>query len=252
MNSSLEYLLAYSYAICFSRNKYIINLIAQYFVNESPSEIYYGGKFKLMPIIMIRLPEVSASPNGRPRQCPYCGSPILQRWGRVTKPVKDRRDIMAVIYRYRCQDCKRTFRDYPDDIDRSNHARGIRRLAAVLWALGLSYREITKILEKNEIEMSRSTIWREGQEVTAQLSGKKINKLRHEYRIDKTYIHNISNNFGLVVAVDLCDGEYIIVGTLNEHNPSYVTSWLKPLVQDTNIEISHLGTDYLEQLYLAN
>ena len=205
-----------------------------------------------MPVIMIRLPEASAYTNGRPRHCPYCESQILQRWGRVTKPVKDRRDIMAVIYRYRCRDCGRTFRDYPEDIDRSNHARGIRRLAAVLWALGLSYREITRILEKNEINLSRTTIWREGQEVTAQLNGKRISKLRKEYRIDKTYIHKISNKFGLVVAVDLCDGDYIIVGTLNEHNPAFVTSWLKPLVKDTNIEIAQFGTDSLDYIYLAN
>jgi len=158
---------------------------------------------------------------------------------------------VVVIYRYRCQDCERTFRDYPEDIDRSNHARGIRRLAALLWALGMSYREIAKILGKNEINLSRSTIWREGQEVTAQLSGKRINKLRHEYRIDKTYIHKVSNQFGLVLAVDLCDGEYIILGTLNEHNPTFVTSWLRPLVEGTNIEIAQFGTDTLNQIYLT-
>ena len=206
----------------------------------------------IMPVILIRLPEVSIHPSNRPEKCPYCSSQILQRWGRVTKPVKDRRDIVAVIYRYRCQDCERTFRDYPKDIDRSNHARGIRRLAALLWALGLSYREIIRILEKNQINLSRSTIWREGQEVTAQLSGRKINKLRQEYRIDKTYIHKVSNNFGLVLAVDLCDGEYIILGTLNEHNPSHVTSWLKPLVQGTNIEIAQFGTDTLNFMHLTN
>jgi transposase-like protein len=205
-----------------------------------------------MPVILIRLPEVRVQPNGRPTQCPHCGSEILQRWGRVTKPVKSRRDLVAVIYRYRCQECERTFRDYPEDIDRSNHARGIRRLAAVLWALGLSYREIIRILGKNQIKLSRSTIWREGQEVTAQLSGRKINKFRQEYRIDKNYIHKVSNNFGLVLAVDLCDGEYIILGTLNEHNPSYVTSWLRPLVQGTNIEIAQYGTDSLDYIYLAN
>ena len=205
-----------------------------------------------MPVILIRLPSVNMMTNGRPEQCPHCGSQILQRWGRVTKPVKDKQDIIAVIYRYRCQNCGRTFRDYPDDIDRSSHARGLRRLAAVLWALGLSYREIIRMLEKNQINLSRTTIWREGQEVTSQLAGKRINKLRQEYRIDKTYIHKISNNFGLVLAIDLCDGDYIIVGTLNENNPAFVTSWLRPLVRDTNIEIAQFGTDRLNHIYLAN
>jgi transposase-like protein len=205
-----------------------------------------------MPVILIRLPEANIHQNGRPKQCPHCNGQILQRWGSVTKPVKDRRDIVAVIYRYRCQDCKRTFRDYPENIDRSNHARGIRRLAALLWALGMSYREIIKILKKNQINLSRSTIWREGQEVTAKLSGKKIKKLREEYRIDKDYIHKVSSNFGLVIAVDLGEDDYIILGTLNEHNPSFVTSWLRPLVQGTNIEIAQFGTDTLDQFYLTH
>lgn len=205
-----------------------------------------------MSVILIRLTEVEPQPNSRPSECPYCGAQILQRWGRVTKPVKDRHDIMAVIYRYRCQECERTFRDYPEDIDRSSHARGIRRLAALLWALGLSYREIIRILEKYKINLSLTTIWRESQEVTAQLSGAKMNKLKHEYRIDKTYIHKVSSKFGLVLAVDLCDDEYIIIGTLNEHNPIAITSWLRPLVQDTNIEISQLGTDILNQVHITH
>ena len=204
-----------------------------------------------MPVILIRLPEVSIQSNDRPGNCPYCGHQILQRWGRVTKPVKDKRKILAVIYRYRCQKCKRTFRDYPDDIDRSNHARGIRRLAALLWALGMSYREIIRMLEKNKINLSRSTIWREGQEITAQLSGKKIRQVRQEYRIDKTYIPKVSNNFGLVLAVDLGDDDYIILGTLNEHNPTYVTSWLRPLVEGTNIEIAQFGTDTLDNIFVS-
>jgi hypothetical protein len=205
-----------------------------------------------MPVILIRLPETRIDPSGRPEKCPYCDSQILQRWGSVTKPVKARSDFVAVIFRFRCSDCERTFRYYPEDIDRSNHGRSIRRLAAMLWALGFSYREITRILGEKKINLSRSTIWREGQEVNSQLSGRRIKKFSQEYRIDKTYIHKISNKFGLVLAVDLCNDEYIILGTLNEHNPSFVTSWLRPLVHGTNIKIAQLGTDTLDQIYIPN
>ena len=79
-----------------------------------------------------------------------------------------------------------------------------------------------------------------------------MNKLKHEYRIDKTYIHKVSSKFGLVLAVDLCDDEYIIIGTLNEHNPLSITSWLRLLVQNTNIEIAQLGTDILNQVHLTH
>jgi transposase-like protein len=201
-----------------------------------------------MPVILITIPDAKYYTKGRPTKCPHCNNTILQRWGRVTKSVKGKRDIEAIIYRYRCQSCKRTFRDYPEDIDRSKHVRGIRRLAALLWALGLSYREIINILKKNEITLSRTSVWRESQEISSGLGGKRINQLRSGYRIDKTYIHRVSNNFGIVLAVDLCEDEYIIVGTLNESNPAYVKSWLRPLVQDTNIKIRQYGTDRLDHI----
>jgi DNA-directed RNA polymerase subunit RPC12/RpoP len=203
-----------------------------------------------MPVLLIRLPEVHAQPNNRPSNCPNCGSQILQRWGRVTKPIKNRHDIMAVIYRYRCRDCERTFRHYPEDIDRSSHTRGIRRLAALLWALGLSYREIINILNKYQITLSLTTIWRESQVVTTHLAGAKAKKLRQEFRIDKDYIHKVSNHLGLVLAMDLGDEEYVIIGTLNEYNPASVTSWLRPVIQDTNLEISQYGTDMLDHAYM--
>jgi transposase-like protein len=157
---------------------------------------------------------------------------------------------VAVLYRYRCQDCKRTFRHYPKDVDRASHARRIRRLAALLWALGLSYREITELLKKYEITLSISTIWRESQEVSAQLAEKKIKRLRKEFRIDKNYIHKVSNRFGVVLAIDLCDGEYTIIGTLNERNPATVLSWLRPLAEDTQIRICQFSTDTLDSVHV--
>jgi transposase-like protein len=205
-----------------------------------------------MPVILIRLPEFNINPDERPRQCPYCGSQILQRWGKVSKPIKDRGDLTVIIHRYRCRDCERTFRDYPEEIDRSNHARGLRRLAALLWSLGLSYRSIVKILNKYEINLSLSTVWRESQAVTTKLTGKQKKNVQNDFKIDKRNIHNASIPFGLVLAIDLGDDDYIVVGTLNEPNPRAVTSWLKSIVADTNIEIGQYSTDFLDQTRLPN
>jgi hypothetical protein len=170
----------------------------------------------------------------------------------VSKPVQDRKELTVEIFRYRCEKCKRTFRKYPEDLDRSNHARGIRRFAALLWALGLSYREIKTLLEKNQIRLSRSTIWREGQIMTSQIAGKRVRKFQTDFWIDPAYIPNISNQFGLVLVVDFSNGKYLVIGTLNEHNPISVKSWLNPLIQGTNIEIAQFGTDTLNHIPLVN
>ena len=104
-----------------------------------------------MSTVLLRLHPLVKDTDKRPDQCPYCGSQVLQRWGQVTKPVVVRKDVTAILFRYRCKECDRTFRHYPTGIDRSNYSRDIRRLAALLWALGLSYREIVEIFNKLEI-----------------------------------------------------------------------------------------------------
>jgi DNA-directed RNA polymerase subunit RPC12/RpoP len=205
-----------------------------------------------MPIILLRLTKAEYQPNERPSACPYCGSQILQRWGQVSKPVKDPQDLRMVVYRYRCEECERTFRDYPKGVDRSDYSCGIRKLAALIWALGLSYRDIISIFEDIGIQLSRSTVWSEGQELVTRLNGRKLHNHIQRFRIDKNHIHTVSSKSGVVVAVDFGLGKYTILGTLDEHNPLSVKSWLQPLIQDTNIRVLELGTGKLDLFRTSN
>lgn len=174
---------------------------------------------------------------------------MLQRWGRVTKTIKDRGQAMAVLYRYRCKECGRTFRDYPQDRRQSDYSTDLRKLAALIWALGLSYRDIVKVFEEQGIQLSRSTIWREGQELVTNLEGRRLHNHIQRFKIDKQYIHRISPKFGIVVAVDFGVKKYTILGTLNEHNPKAVLDWLRPLIEDTAIQVMQLGTGKLDLLH---
>jgi transposase-like protein len=199
-----------------------------------------------MPVILLRVKKDNNQTVTRPHACPYCGSTLLQRSGRVAKPIKDRGETTTVLYRYRCENCKRTFRDYPKGMDRSDYTLGVRKLAALIWALGLSYRDIVKVFEDLGIQLSRSTIWREGQELVTKLEGRRLQNHVQRFKIDKNYIHRISPKFGIVVAVDFGIKKYTILGTLNEHNPNTVIDWLQPLIEDTNIQIMQLGTGKLD------
>ena len=202
-----------------------------------------------MPVILLRIKKNNHQTVTRPQACPYCGNTILQRWGRVTKPIKDQGNKTTVLYRYRCEECERTFRDYPSGMGRSNYTAGVRKLAALIWALGLSYRDIVSVFEDAGIQLSRSTIWREGQELVAQLDGKRLKNHVQHFKIDKNYIHRISPKFGIVIAVDFGERKYTILGTLNEHNPGAVLDWLQPIIEDTNIQVLKLGTGKLDLLH---
>jgi hypothetical protein len=148
---------------------------------------------------------------------------------------------MVEIYRYRCNECKKTFRDYPNGVDHGVHSRGIRQLAALLSALGMSYREITEIFQGYGIDLSHMTVWREGKELENQLPGRKIYYIQR-FTTKKDNIFQVYSKLGVVVALDFGEDEYLVIGVLNEQNPSSVISWLRPVVSATEIKVLRMDT----------
>jgi transposase-like protein len=204
-----------------------------------------------MPVIQLRLQKCDDSTNGRPRHCPSCGSQILQRWGQVAKQINNGKESIS-IHRYRCVDCGKTFRNYPKDVDQSKYSLSLRRLAALMWTLGLSSRDIQGIFEDIDVQISHTTIWREGQKLTEKIIGHKVRFLQADYLIDKRYIHQVSSNFGVVLAVDIGTNVFAIVGTLDEFNPRKVIAYLKPLTAGVDIDIVQLDTSALDSMMEAS
>ena len=98
-----------------------------------------------MSIVVLRLANVKGESEERPEKCPYCKGEIFQRWGKVEKPVRDAQVRRVKVYRYYCCGCRRTFRNYPAGVDRADQSLRLRKLAALCWTLGLSYRGIMAV-----------------------------------------------------------------------------------------------------------
>lgn len=200
-----------------------------------------------MPVVLLRLPDLNPVHNGRPRQCPFCASQVLQRWGRVVRNVQDTDHRETEFYRYRCCECGRTFREYPSGVGRASQTQRIRYLAALTWAMGLSFRDVAEFFTRRGIDLSHSTVWRDGQELMARMNEQKDLSALRKYSIDPIFLKDVSPKFGIVIAIDLGDGKPEIVGTIDEFNPRSVNSWLEPFVKDIGIEVLNLGTGYLYQ-----
>jgi transposase-like protein len=84
-----------------------------------------------MSIVVLKLPAVKTSTETRPKTCPRCQGETFQRWGQVSKPVKDNRYDIVSVYRYRCTHCRRTFRHYPEGVDRADQTQRMRKLAGI-------------------------------------------------------------------------------------------------------------------------
>lgn len=127
------------------------------------------NKELVMSIVVLKLPDVKQKTETRPKQCVYCQGETFQRWGQVKKPVKDMRVRNIKVYRYRCCQCKRTFRHYPAGNSRADQTERLRLFAIVLWTLGLSHRASSLILSGLQVLVSHRTIWRDVQTEAQQI-----------------------------------------------------------------------------------
>ena len=69
--------------------------------------------------ITLVLPAVQFAPTDHPARCPQCGSPYLARHGHLQKPLTDTKLAAVQVMRYRCSGCGKTFRHYPQGVDRA-------------------------------------------------------------------------------------------------------------------------------------
>ncbi len=190
-----------------------------------------------MSIVVLKLPDVKRKREGRPMRCPYCKGETFQRWGKVSKPVKDVHVRQVQVYRYKCCNCKRTFRHYPAGNTRADQTERLRMLAVLLWTLGLSHRSASLILGSLKVVISFMTIWRNVQaEAHLQKKRKQWEPIR-VVGLDGAYVLGWGGKQPVLVAVDLGTGEPFAVGYVNESDPQAVRRWLAPLVQQHGITV---------------
>lgn len=196
-----------------------------------------------MAIVLIQLPTVNPTPVVRPKQCPYCSSEIMQRWGAVHKPLRDTDFEGVLAYRYRCTECARTFRWYPEGVDKADLSQRLRCLAALAWSMGLSLRGVGIIFCAfgEGLRVSRSSVWRAIQEKGEELRRRaKAQQSKHKVRVlgvDGAWIRLNGETTGVMVAVDMGDGQMVSMEVIDEHDPQAVCRWLKPLVEEFGVEV---------------
>jgi transposase-like protein len=195
------------------------------------------NKELIMAIVVLKLPDVKRTREERPRHCPYCDGETFQRWGGVEKAVKDVRVRKVKVYRYRCCQCKRTFRHYPEGSSRADQTERLRLLAVLLWKLGLSHRASSLILSGLHVLVSFMTIWRDVQEAAQTSKRRKQWQPVRMVGLDGAYVLGWGKKQPVLVAVDLGTGDPIAVGYVNEYDPQAIRRWLEPLVQQHGITV---------------
>ena len=189
-----------------------------------------------MSIVVLKLPEVKDEAE-RPTSCPACQGETFQRWGGQVKRVRDPQVKAVVVYRYRCCACGHTIRQYPEGVDRAQQSQRLRKLAALTWVLGLSYRGMAAVFEVFQVELSRMSGWRDVQAWARQLRKQRQWQKVRVLGVDGAYVRGWGAQQKVLIAVDLGAGQPVQIGYVDEHDPQAVRRWLEPLVQRLGVSV---------------
>lgn len=190
-----------------------------------------------MADIVLRLPDVKRVPEDRPKRCPYCGADMLQGWGYLPKPVRDQFLGEVTVRRYCCTECGQTFRHYPDGVTRADQTTRLSKLAAILWAFGMSYRQAEAVMGAFGIQLSRSSIWRDVQALGEAVRRQRRQRPVRILGVDGAWLRAQGEKRGVVVAVDLGSGEPVSLEVVEEHDVEAVRAWLAELVEALGVEV---------------
>jgi len=196
--------------------------------------------------IVLCLNDVEIPRENQLVDCPRCGGKSIRRWGSGTRNIYDTRPINTVVFRFFCVDCNRTFRYYPQGIDRSQLTVRIRRLAALLWLMDLSTRDVEDIFDTLGVSINRMTVWREGQKLIEELSQQKLLSLDHRFTIIRREPGEELTPNGLSLSISLDSSTILMLGNVLAERREALTAWLKAVLTDLEIEIRDLHEFDLE------
>ena len=198
-----------------------------------------------MAIITLRLTAVNSHPTNRPSSCPYCRYSILQKWGTVIKPVRDSQLRQVLVHRYYCTQCHRTFRAYPQGIERADQTLRLQQLAALCWQFGFSTRNVSGLFNAFGVSLAHMSVWRDVQKRAATLSQPRPHPPMRVLGLDGVYGHVAGQPYAATVAIDPGNGQLIALAQIDEQAVEQVVAWLKPIVIELGIEV--LVTDDLKE-----
>jgi hypothetical protein len=168
----------------------------------------------------------------------------MQRWGRVTKPAWNPDQGKNVGYRYKCSQCNRTFRAYSDGGAEHYSNQDIRRLAVMAWAIGLSLSSVVDLFGEHGVTMSRSTIWRAGQDL---LGGAPPADMPVEVTIVHPQLEPETQSrywAGVAVLIEIGRRETVKLHLATEESSAILREWVRDLAGELEIEVVPGGTEY--------
>ncbi len=153
------------------------------------------------------------------------------------KEVQDTLTQTSGYHRFRCGSCQRTFRYYANGVDRTRITQRIRRIAGMVWLLGISAREVTKHFSEVGIVIHYLTVWREGNSLRTALVERFGPDYVERHSIDRDFLKMKSHWIGTSIVADFGE-KCLVLGRMAEVDHRAVLDWLQPILGDLDIVVS--------------
>ena len=179
-----------------------------------------------------------------PSICPYkdCRGTHFRFHQKVKKPLKDTVYPEVTAHRYECLQCGRTFRVYPQGVTKASTPRGVKRLAVLLYLLGLSYGAVSLALATLGAYMSKSSVCEAVQAVTEETPGLKRKEIFGGIRTpamggDVTSVKCDGQWLSLRLTADETAGLVLTVYELSREEAETLREWIEPMAEAVGADL---------------
>jgi len=185
------------------------------------------------------LPVVDPEQFEEPKHCSdtKCSGKRFLPWQEVKKNVRDSEYEVVTARRYKCLQCGRTFRVYPQGVQSGQISQRVKGIGALLYLLGLSYGAAALMLEALAVDMSKSSVYRTVQETAEKVPGMKRTELLKGYQTralgaDLTSVKCKGQWLPIGVVVDPINGLVLSIDHLEGEDAQTLKDWIEPLANE--------------------
>ena len=184
----------------------------------------------------VLLPKVNPKEIPVPSKCGYadCSSKQVQMHQPVNKALRDTVHQQVQVHRYRCLECKRTFRVYPKGVTHAHSSDRVKGLAVMLYLLGLLYGAVSLALDGLGVSLSKTRVYEIVQAVAARIPDLKREQVFQGVKTpalgaDITSVKCAGQWLHLGLSVDALTGVVLTIDALAVEDAAALKAWIEPI-----------------------
>lgn len=195
-------------------------------------------------------PDVAAQTDRRPKSCPRCGRAGMGWHRRSLRRLVDLKVGEVTLVQYQCWSCGASVTVFPPGVkSRSRHSARTKAISVVLWGLGVSYRNVSRVMKGLGLPISDVGVLLNvrAMGVKAMSKQKKLAASRPRVPVlgaDETQVTISGNGVTVGFLTDAASGEIVGMEVLASREGEELARWIGQVARSFGAKV--LVSDDLE------